>query len=194
LYSSLWFYQVISFYTIQATNAKKIREKYKLGRICSSHFRGWQFYVEALLDYNVVTVQCTMNIVHELGSNCHVPTDSLSPPPPPNTLPPHFFHLPSPDYSQLHCDNFGDFLERLANALASTFLYASTFLLFANSIRLTQFHIYSINVLHDATDFSSANIFIVEVFRHAHCRHNSLVFGTNFRYLETLIFSSGPLI
>ncbi len=40
------------------------------------------------------------------------------------SLPSFPIQLPSADYSQFHCDNFGNFLRRLAFALASTFLYA----------------------------------------------------------------------
>ncbi len=106
--------------------------------------------------------------------------------PSPHTL----FKNSSSDYSQPHFDNFGDFLRRLTFAMASTFSCASPSLLFENYIRLTQFHISSPNFLHDATDFSSipptpnADTILI-------------VFGTNFRYLETLIypaFSTGPLI
>ncbi len=66
------------------------------------------------------------------------------------------------------------------------------------NVRLTQFHIYSVNVLHDATDFSSADIFTIDVFR-------PLPLQTQFLqsleqildFCKTLVFpdfSTGPLI
>ncbi len=44
-----------------------IREKYRLRRICTSHFRGWHIYstyVETLLDCGVYRVQCTPSFTH----------------------------------------------------------------------------------------------------------------------------------
>jgi hypothetical protein len=35
------------------------REVHGVGRICTSHFRGWQIYVDTLLDCGVYRIQCT---------------------------------------------------------------------------------------------------------------------------------------
>ncbi len=80
--------------------ATSIREKYRLHLIWTSHIRRWQISAESILACAVYRVQST-------------PLSHIN----------RFTDTPWADYSKPHSDNFGNFLRRLAFALASTFLY-----------------------------------------------------------------------
>jgi len=36
---------------------ESFRDKFRLRRICTSHFKGWKIYVETLLDYGLYTTE-----------------------------------------------------------------------------------------------------------------------------------------